>query len=264
MNDSKKIIDLYYFSGTGNTLLVAESFAGHISQLGYTTNLIQMERSSPEQIDRGHIIGLAFPVAMSTFPFVWDFIHGLPRTSGTEVFILATMAGGSVGLVGRLKTVLLRKGFTPLGAHQVRMPANIFFVQDEDSNERLRGEGIASAELFAEKIVAGTANWPCIPIVSDIAYLLYLLVISSWKIKLHQKIFRYIVDESKCIKCGLCSRLCPVDNISLDSLPRFGLKCQYCMRCISFCPVHAIKSKFLYKNRTYKAVAEPFTEGKKR
>ena len=168
MNDIKKIVDLYYFSGTGNTLLVAEAFSRNIISREYSTNLIQMEESSPRQIDQSHIIGLAFPVAMSTFPFVWDFIYGLPKVSGTKIFMLVTMAVGSVGLVGKLKSLLLSKGYAPIGAHQVRMPPNIIFVWDEENNERLREKGIASSILFSEKIATGTANWPCLPIISDI------------------------------------------------------------------------------------------------
>lgn len=258
MNNNKKIIDIYYFSGTGNTLLASEAFAKQATAKGYSVNLTRIEKNFPQQIDPTHIIGLAFPVAMSTYPFIWNFIHGLPKVSGTKIFMLATMAGGSIGLVGRLRSILSKKGYLPIGAHQIRMPLNIFFILNEEKNKKLREKGIASSTLFAEKIANGTASWPRFPVFSDIAYLIYLAVISSWKCKWLQRIFRYKIDEAKCTKCGLCAQLCPIGNINLAPFAKLDLKCQYCMRCISYCPTQAIKSKFQYKDRTYKATLLPF------
>ena len=47
-------------------------------------------------------------------------------------------------------------------------------------------------------------------------------------------------DYEKCIKCGLCINLCPIENISMSSYPVFDDRCVFCMRCISFCPTEAI------------------------
>jgi ferredoxin/flavodoxin len=254
----KKIIDIYYFSGTGNTFLAAETFANHISVEGFSVNLFRLEKSRAKEIDTNHIIGVAFPVAMSTYPLVWDFVYALPKTAGTKIFMLATMAGGSIGLVGKMKSVLSEKGYIPIGAHQAKMPPNVFYVLDEERNKKIQKEGLASVKIYAEEIANGTAGWQRIPFLSEFAYCLYLAIIGLWKFQWHQRFFRYTVDESRCTHCGFCAQLCPVENIELNSIPRFGLKCQYCMRCISYCPAKAIRSKFQYKNRTYMAASLPY------
>lgn len=253
-----KIIDLYYFSGTGNTLLAAQTFAGHISAKGFSVNLLRIEKSDAGRIDTGHIIGVAFPVAMSTYPLVWDFICALPEAAGTKIFMLATMAGGSIGLVGRMRSVLAEKGYAPIGAHQAKMPPNIFYVLSEERCEEVREEGLASVRDYADKIARVDAEWKRVPLLSDLAYFLYLAIVGLWRFRWHQRLFRYTVDESLCTNCGLCAQLCPVENIKIASIPEFGLRCQYCMRCISYCPVKAIRSKFMYKNRTYKATSLPY------
>ena len=69
------------------------------------------------------------------------------------------------------------------------------------------------------------------------------------------------VDKTKCIKCGLCSKLCPVENIEfnqtkkLPDYPKIKYQCQICMRCIAFCPQKAIYIGFRKNSKWhYKAV----------
>jgi len=75
-------------------------------------------------------------------------------------------------------------------------------------------------------------------------------------IDLHQKLLLFKVNKEKCNKCGICVGLCPTKNIKIDSgnYPDHGLNCQYCLRCTSLCPKHAIPCSFNYKGKTYSAV----------
>ncbi len=53
----------------------------------------------------------------------------------------------------------------------------------------------------------------------------------------------YTVHDS-CAKCGLCSAICPTQNISLkDGNIIFGENCEQCMACIQWCPQKAIDYK---------------------
>lgn len=51
----------------------------------------------------------------------------------------------------------------------------------------------------------------------------------------------------KCIHCGKCANLCPLNNIDMvNGTPLWGKRCTHCMACICGCPKEAIE----YKNNT--------------
>lgn len=61
-----------------------------------------------------------------------------------------------------------------------------------------------------------------------------------------------IVNENKCVKCGLCARKCPMKAISLKPFPEINKKkCIRCFCCIEICPQHAL---FLKDNLARKVV----------
>lgn len=51
---------------------------------------------------------------------------------------------------------------------------------------------------------------------------------------------KYTTSE-ECIRCGLCIKRCPKQNIRMgQNRPVFGKQCIFCMRCINDCPTNAI------------------------
>ena len=105
-------VDIYCFSGTGNTLLISQRMKKVFDSKGSQTRLLRIENEDPKNIVTENIIGLAFPVAIfTTYPIVVRFIKGMPNVDGTKVFMVDTMGGLSLGLVSHVKTMLKRKGY---------------------------------------------------------------------------------------------------------------------------------------------------------
>ena len=53
-----------------------------------------------------------------------------------------------------------------------------------------------------------------------------------------------VVDEKKCIQCGLCARKCPTKSITLGPYPKIDKKkCIRCFCCMEICPQHALSLK---------------------
>lgn len=248
-------VDFYYFSGTGNTFLVVEKMEKTFEKNGFDVELHRIEKSDPKKVNLHHILGLAFPVAgLSTYPFVWDFIESLPSTDGTPIFMVDTLAGYSGGMVGPLHNKLKKRGYEPIGACEIKMPMNIFYIQSDESRSKLIGKGIKKAEKYAQALVDGQANWGSFPVIPSVLCTLSRSLMSSWEWKSQQKWFGFHAEKSECNHCGICEQICPLNNIEMREYPVYKCKCQFCMRCVSFCPQNAIPCKVNYKGKTHRAV----------
>ncbi len=247
-------IDLYVFSGTGNTLLVARAMCGVFLQHGIEASLLRMERCDPRDVDVSHTLGLAFPVAaQATYPLVWDFIRHLPDGDGARVFMVDTMCAYSGGIVGPLYTLLGRKGYHPVGAREITMPLNIMRRRIDASADSAKvARGVASARQYAEEIIRGAAHWGRVPILPDIMRIVAAGA-PTWHLA-HWLGRRMRVDPERCTQCELCVRLCPTGNIGFDRYPVFGSRCLQCMRCVSFCPTNALSVPGLGASIPYRAV----------
>ncbi len=248
-----KTIDLYFFSGTGNTLLVAREMKKYFEENGFTVNLLRIEKSRNAEINTLHTIGIAVPIAaQTTFPFCWSFINNLPETEDkTEVFLVTTRAMCSGGIIGPAKKILKKKGYVTIGAKEIRMPSN--FTPKKmiklDNNEKKTSAGLIEARRFAHDLHYNITHWLETNPLSGIVKRISLQKSFSWMRK-HHTMF---VNEGKCIRCGLCFKLCPVDNIEMIDYPEFKDACQFCMRCYDFCPTDAIEMKNM-QIRKYTAV----------
>jgi len=256
-NVDLKTIDFYYFSGTGNTLLVVKKMQETFKKNGIDVNMHRIENSDPEKVNLNNMIGLGFPVAeLSTYEFVWEFINSLPQSEGTEIFMVDTLGGISGGIVGHMREILKKKGYVPIGAKEIIMPVNIFYIQDEEINKDKVEKGLIEAEEYAVDIINGKAEWGKIPVISDVLYYTSLLGLKITETRLNQKLLYLAADKEKCNKCGTCAKLCPIVNIKMgeDGYPENLMHCQYCLRCTSFCPKEAIPCKINYNGKIYRAV----------
>lgn len=247
-------IDFYCFSGTGNTLLVVKQMIGVFRERGEQVELKKLELSNPAQINKENILGLAFPVAyFSTYPFVWQFINNLPKTAGTKVFMVDTLGGFSGAFVGHLKNVLQNKGYIPIGAKEIQMSANLFYIYSEKLTQKITEKGLTAAKKYAEDILNGKSHWATFPLASFIYFLsggFFLKIIHG---RWNQTKFGLKVNQGKCNRCGICVKLCPEKNIIMEEFPVYGAKCSFCMRCVSWCPSQAIICNFNYKGKVYNA-----------
>jgi len=237
-----KDVDIYYFSGTGNTLLIAQKIQETLRRFNCPAQLMRLEKTNPAEINLNKTIGLMFPVAFqSTYPFIWSFFENLPHANGTEIFMVDTLGLLSGAIVGPLKVLLESKGFSCIAAKEILMPSNMRPKQrDEQSKQRIIDKGLVSARVFAHDLFYDQIKWGRIPFVSDVFNKLSRS--SLLRNNLRKKVYP-VIDKYKCIKCGICYNMCPVDNITVQEYPDFSGNCQYCLRCLAFCPTDAINLK---------------------
>ncbi|MCI1208612.1 MAG: EFR1 family ferrodoxin [Treponema sp.] len=235
-------IEIYWFSGTGNSLFVAKKIKEKLESLGYRCSLIPLEMIKDVKIPEKTTIGIVVPVAMqSTYPLVWDFLRRLPDVTAAQLFLVDTLGAYSGGIKGPVKKIVRQKGFTPIGAVEIIMP-NLFLKKTEDKRDKKKiEEAERSINSFCERLHENKARWHDIPVYSTLLSSIYN---NQKKAEKWIKMFPKKVTD-KCINCGICIELCPKNCIDPNSkhIKEDSSECILCQRCLEYCPRNAIELK---------------------
>jgi ferredoxin len=200
-----------------------------------------------DEFNDKHIMGIAFPIAaLGTYPICWEFLNKLPRTNATQAFMVDTLAEFSGGIIGPVREILRKKGFTTIGAKQIRMPSNYFVEKKrEEKNNQIIRAGKKEAQKFVKDIISGNSKWGRMPGFSD---LLSFPSKSGNAWKLMRRLASIRLNKQACTKCSLCEEACPVNNIDLEPYPIIKKECQLCQKCVGVCPTEALICAFSKKS----------------
>ena len=237
-----KEVELFVFSGTGNSLLAAQACAEVLKSEKVSVRIRSMDQPCPKNLSIETAIGLAFPVAcFSTYPTVWRFIETMPAGEGREIFVIGTSGGAPFGMQGPLRKILSKKGYKPVGARFLTMPGNYNNkTLNTQKNAARVSKSMLGAQSFAYDLLNGNARWKSgIPVLSSLAHWLGQTR-TPWN--LFYKVFPISVDKEKCIRCKRCVNNCPSGAITLkEEFPAVErLLCESCQRCVGFCPQSAL------------------------
>lgn len=234
---------ILYFSATGNT----EYAAGRLAALLEDDCINLLERikkddHSPIGSDRPFVI--CAPVYVCEMPrFLASFLAQTPLTGAREVYFVFT-SGGYTGIGGvAAKGLMRRKGLVFKGYTQLKMPRNYIASNAyPELDEEEIGRRISAASDKIPQIASIIREGG---ILTDRHVWLFEKIITYpfnpvyCRIKHPVKPFR---ANDKCISCGKCARLCPLNIISMENGKPVWTKksCAHCMSCIQNCPVEAI------------------------
>ncbi|MEA2081930.1 MAG: EFR1 family ferrodoxin [Elusimicrobiota bacterium] len=264
---------IYYFSGTGNSLKVACDLAlllGDTEFMTDETEVFSMVRAVNGEIDLSaerqclsvnncsgiftpffaERIGLVFPVYMFGLPLiVSDFVKKLGSASESwraepdkYIFAVATHGGGPGGALKMLQGDMKKQGIALDAAFTVEMPGNytpLYGAPDEEKQKRLFKKEQEKVRDISDRVLSGErekfefSNF----FVNALSFPVHGFM--AGKIPGMDK--KFYADEN-CDGCGLCAKLCPVDNIKMiDGKPSWNHRCQQCMACLQWCPGEAIQ-----------------------
>lgn len=231
-----------YFSGTGNTKHCTEKL---VRLLDETAQTIPMEdKSAADLLSRHDFIVLAYPVQYSNMPvIVRDFIKEHSAIwNGKKVLCLVTMAlfsGDGAGCTARL---LKKYGAEIVGGLHICMPDSISDVKLLKKSDEKNRKMIRTANQKIEKCAANIrqGNYP-----KDGLYFYHRIAgLLGQRLWFYGKTKDYsdkLKINTACTGCGLCARLCPMENIAVENGKAVSKnRCTMCYRCINSCPAHAI------------------------
>jgi len=252
--------EIYYFSGTGNSLHVAKELEKHLPEAALLPilSLVNDKRITT----KGKTVGFIFPHYASALPkIVRKFLNKLNLDSAEYLFAIVTR--------GRTETTAFLEIDSILGKQNKRL--NSFFAITMPSGSEPLVKGYASRiteerihrlelemmvrldsiqriiinkEISREKDTGAVTPPPSflVPFLPVIRLIRPLLVRFG---KLVETSFELYHDE-KCTGCGLCANVCLSGKVQMvDERPIWEqtVKCHGCFACLNYCPLESIQVK---------------------
>jgi ferredoxin/flavodoxin len=260
--------EIYYFSGTGNSLHVAKELQKRIPGANLTpvVNLLDEDVIQTQ----AETVGFVFPIHLTTLPIpMREFVKKLDPTSAKYIFAIGTRMGTFCLADIALDNVLKEKGKhldayfilnmatnTPTGL--VPGPGDKNWV----SNVSAEKVNALDAEVHNRLNAIQSVIVNQVPNPEDdsprrsslLRRLLYILLALGARSTSGTEI-PYTTD-STCTSCGTCEKVCPSKKVKLvDGKPTWQkeVQCYFCYACFNFCPTQSILvgKKYAQKDGRY-------------
>lgn len=242
---------VFYFSGTGNSLVVARSLAEKLED-AKLIGLASLPSDRKLVVD-SDTVAFVFPVYSAGLPVIVKKSLDRIKFSGSPYICAIDTCGGSAGIaVGLFAEELAAVcGKKLASGWELVMPSNytpLYGAFSDRVNERLLNSASSRLQHLTGLIQARQS-----------ARLETTPAPFSWPMKVVWRGFASWVPRSDrhfraaqaCTGCGICATVCPANNILLNNAcrPVWQRHCEQCMACLQFCPVEAIQFCWWTKGR---------------
>jgi ferredoxin/flavodoxin len=261
--------EVYYFSGTGNSLTVAKMVAERLGgELIPIACVIDREKIEPD----ADVIGIVFPVYYTDLPnLIRRFAEKLDNTEGKYIFGIANYGGAAGDSLKTLDRILRARGEKLSAGFGLHMPQNSF-RKPWESKKRVWRQALRRIDFIVRSIEAGKKGM-------FYANVVLQMILTPFQGHLRRMTIRYLEEVSntpspsgltvedliplsdrsfavneQCNGCGTCARVCLVNNIEIvDGRPVWQNRCENCLACYNWCPANAIhggiaKSGYRYRH----------------
>ncbi len=244
-----KRIGIFYFSGTGNTRIVAEQIGDEFSGNSIDVILIDIADFLQDQnsvdIKLFDLVGIGFPIYGLGAPrIVIDFINVMVINPGSKVFLFQTAAdffwvnkSASSYPVKKLK----KKGCMVFYDRIIVMPSNWLVAYNDRFVKQLYNVSYKKSRHMVKEIKTGKKR-----VGKPNAFLKMISgFIHFFESRFGSRFFGIsLAVNSDCNDCKFCYTSCPANNIvRVNDKIQFGNNCLWCMRCVYSCKKKAIFSR---------------------
>lgn len=232
--------ELYYFSGTGNSLYIAKKIASAFPDADLIS-IGTLDLTRPVQT-AAHNIGIVFPVYFMELPaIVKKFLTMLEVTNKPYVFTIANFGEQGGNALFNSRAILEKRHIEVAKTFSLVFPDNsiIYPTPNEKIPMLLENAEHQLKDVIESILKKEKGPYPNhkigLQIVSNIALKLAVPFLGFKNLQ---------INSEKCSQCGLCSKVCPVENISHTAdYPQMSQQCEMCFACLHHCPEEAIRFK---------------------
>jgi Pyruvate/2-oxoacid:ferredoxin oxidoreductase delta subunit len=258
-------IEIFYFSGTGNSLFIAKELIKHFPD-GKLTPIVKALNNN-NCITNTDTIGFVFPVHALTIPIIVKrFINKLNIDSVNFIFAIATRGGTSFHGFKKIEQILKKKKHKLNARFIINMVlndsrSNHFSIPSE---EIVKKDDIIYVENIAKKIIGkANINEPDNLITIKTAKsklattMIEGIVLLGMNIADKTKGVNYFYHNENCTKCGVCVRVClsgKINNTNGSPEWQKSIFCYMCYACINYCPSHSIQIRDIPGVKSYTIV----------
>lgn len=273
-------LEIYYFSGTGNSLYVAREIARNAGG-----TLIPVGPAAERDVVRtdADCIGLVFPCYLAQLhgvPLVVErFVRKLESIGSKRLFAVCTCGGykavNALPALRALRRTVRAAGGRLSGMFSVRLPMNnlSYYAIQTRNHERIfetarKKVPEISRRVREEKPERGRAAKSLLNLSLSPMYRLlrnlYVTFLRKTANEPPDSALRFrelipltdrsiVVDPGRCTGCGTCAKVCPVGNIVMSGrVPEHRHRCEMCMACAEWCPERAVRHWNIAEGKSYR------------
>ncbi len=247
--------EIYYFSGTGNSLYVARELQKRIPDSTLIPIISLLHKDIIQT--NGKTIGIVFPVHALTIPIaVSRFLKKADMKSSKYVFAIATR-GHTIFRGFKKMDKLLKKKNKRLDSHFI-LNMSVNDPRDKQykspvEDDILKLESVVQEKLdLIENIVVNkkisrekdTEYLTGFPYNAVFNYFLEKLVLFGMTLSEYIGGVNYFCSDSKCTECGICEKVCLSQKIKMkDKKPVWqkDVLCYMCYACVNYCPSQSVQ-----------------------
>lgn len=246
MTDSKKML-IYYFSATGNSLKLSLDIASQIDGV----KLFKIGTTPNDKPVKAEMVGFIFPVYMGGLPdVVRKFLDNYSFEKGVCYFSVGTYYAYKGSAMSVVNKIMYDNGVSLNYGNYLPSVGNC--LQEYEVSPKKRLKILRKSEKCTVDIINDLKNR--VERKPSEYYRLLDVLHKSLFNTFFSKSHRKFTLEDNCISCGICERICPVNNIFLSNgRPQWEANCEACHACVHWCPRNAInigrsKGRLQYQN----------------